>query len=99
MNTVDSLLSILLLIIVVVMKGVRSQGQPPEILEGGAVTCQEDRDCLDKGDMCCFDLSNLTLASVSQATKKCCSDEKEGVPIVWPRNRNNLTGDEMKQLD
>ena len=35
-------------------------------LEGGAVTCQEDRDCFDKGDMCCFDLSNLTLASVSQ---------------------------------
>ena len=33
-----------------------------------------------------------------QATKKCCSDERDGVPIIWPRNRNNLTEAEMRQV-
>lgn len=33
-----------------------------------------------------------------QATKKCCSDEREGVPIIWPQNRNNLTEAEMKHV-
>ena len=60
-----SLLSTLLLVMVIVTQEVRGQEQPPGV-EDEPVMCEEDRDCLSPGDMCCFDLSNLTLSSASQ---------------------------------
>ena len=60
-----NMLSALLLVIVMVTQGARGQEQPLGV-EDGPVICEEDRDCLSPGDMCCFDLSNLTLASASQ---------------------------------
>ena len=56
---------LLLLVMAVVSQGARGQ-EPPGTPADGALTCEEDRDCLSPGDMCCFDLSNLTLASASQ---------------------------------
>ena len=60
-----NMLSTLILVIVMVTQGARGQEQPLGV-EDGPVICEEDRDCLSPGDMCCFDLSNLTLASASQ---------------------------------
>ena len=57
---------LLLLVMAVVTQGARGQEQPPGTPADGALTCEEDRDCLSPGAMCCFDLTNLTLASASQ---------------------------------
>ena len=66
-----SRLLLLLLVMVVVTQGARGQEQPGTA-EDGPVNCEEDRDCLSPGEMCCFDLSNLTLASASKVDIYIC---------------------------
>ena len=66
LSMVTTLRSRLLLVMAVVTQGARGQEQPPGTPADGALTCEEDRDCLSPGAMCCFDLTNLTLASASQ---------------------------------
>ena len=63
--------------------------------------CLEDGDCIvTQHDMCCLDLSDLSLASQpdrSDWNKKCCS-ENTGNPIIWPENMKNLTEFELQQV-
>lgn len=69
LNMTTALRSRLLLLVVVMLvvtQGAWGQEQPPGTAEDGPVNCEEDRDCLSPGEMCCFDLSNLTLASDSK---------------------------------
>ena len=57
---------LLLVVVLVVTQGAWGQEQSPGTAEDGPVNCEEDRDCLSPGEMCCLDLSNLTLASDSK---------------------------------
>ena len=69
LNMTTALRSRLLLVVVVMLvvtQGAWGQEQSPGTAEDGPVNCEEDRDCLSPGEMGCFDLSNLTLASDSK---------------------------------